>query len=92
MTSNLEVETDVLQGTSAASAAIAQNLRVQDVGGVVVSGHASGAGVAAVDSVSKTVRLRQADRIAAQAAKLSSASAQYADGDRAGADAVDVAI
>lgn len=90
--SNLEVEVDALRTASSASATVAAGLADGPVAESVSSSRASGAGISAFDAVCTAVRARQSDRIAAQAADLSSAGTRYDDADHDHADALDGAV
>jgi hypothetical protein len=92
MASNLEVEIDGLRTASSASTMIAAGLADGALTEPVSSSRPSGAGIAALDAVCGAVRTRQSDRIAAQAADLSSAGTRYDDADHGHADALDGAI
>lgn len=89
MGSDLEVDVGGVRAVSSAGTEIAATLVRAGAAPQITTSRPSGLGVAAVDSVSGTVRTRQADRIAGQAADLSSASTLYAATDDDNADALD---
>ena len=92
MARNLEVEVDGLRTASSASTMVAAGLADGAVTESVSSSRPSGAGISALDAVCAQVRTRQSDRIAQQAAHLSSASTRYDDADYGNAAALDEAI
>lgn len=92
MARNLEVEVDGLRTASSASTMVAAGLADRPVTESVSGSTPSGAGISALDAVCAEVRIRQSDRIAQQAAHLSSAGARYGDADHGSAAALDGAI
>lgn len=92
MASNLEVEIDGLRMASSASTVLAADLADDAGTESVSSSRPSGAGIFALDKVCAAVRTRQSDRIAAQAADLSSAGTRYDDADHGNAAALEGAI
>ncbi|WP_131590212.1 hypothetical protein [Mycolicibacterium cosmeticum] len=89
MGSNLEVDIGGVRSVSSASTEIAATLARGGAAPQITSSRRSDLGIAALDVASGAVRTRQADRIAGQAADLSSASTRYAAADDDNAYALD---
>jgi len=88
---DLDVDAGGLKSAAADSVAVAADVLANGVDGSV-SARPSGAGVAAFDAASVTVRTRISGRIAGQASDVAAAGARYDATDGGSADAIAVTV